>query len=74
MAKSDLKSAAAGSGSKRKPKLGQNFLTDHSAAKRIVEALGDISNRTVIEIGRPSIRASVLVGHCFLGKTNMIGR
>ena len=36
---------------KRKPKLGQNFLADHSAAKRIVEALGDVSNRTVIEIG-----------------------
>jgi len=51
VAKSEVKSAAAGSGSKRKPKLGQNFLTDHSAAKRIVDALGDISNRTVIEIG-----------------------
>jgi 16S rRNA (adenine1518-N6/adenine1519-N6)-dimethyltransferase len=36
---------------KRKPKLGQHFLTDHSAAKRIVDALGDISNRTVVEIG-----------------------
>ncbi|HEY4933384.1 MAG TPA: 16S rRNA (adenine(1518)-N(6)/adenine(1519)-N(6))-dimethyltransferase RsmA [Terriglobales bacterium] len=36
---------------KRKPKLGQNFLIDHSAARRIVEALGDISNRTVVEIG-----------------------
>ena len=36
---------------KRKPKLGQNFLTDHSAAKRIVDALGDISDRTVVEIG-----------------------
>jgi 16S rRNA (adenine1518-N6/adenine1519-N6)-dimethyltransferase len=36
---------------KRKPKLGQHFLTDQSAAKRIVEALGDISQRTVIEIG-----------------------
>ena len=36
---------------KRKPKLGQNFLTDDSAAKRIVDALGDVSNRTVIEIG-----------------------
>jgi 16S rRNA (adenine1518-N6/adenine1519-N6)-dimethyltransferase len=36
---------------KRKPKLGQNFLTDQSAAKRIVDALGDVSNRTVIEIG-----------------------
>jgi 16S rRNA (adenine1518-N6/adenine1519-N6)-dimethyltransferase len=40
----------SGSG-KRKPKLGQNFLTDHSAARRIVEALGDISDRTVVEIG-----------------------
>ena len=36
---------------KRKPKLGQNFLTDLGAARRIVEALGDVSNRTVIEIG-----------------------
>src|SRR6516162_101252 len=35
----------------KKPKLGQNFLTDHSVARRIVEALGDISNRTVVEIG-----------------------
>jgi 16S rRNA (adenine1518-N6/adenine1519-N6)-dimethyltransferase len=36
---------------KRKPKLGQNFLVDEGAAGKIVEALGDISNRTVIEIG-----------------------
>lgn len=36
---------------KRKPRLGQNFLTDHNAARKIVEALGDISQRTVIEIG-----------------------
>jgi 16S rRNA (adenine1518-N6/adenine1519-N6)-dimethyltransferase len=35
----------------RKPKLGQHFLTDASAAKRIVEALGDISQSTVLEIG-----------------------
>jgi 16S rRNA (adenine1518-N6/adenine1519-N6)-dimethyltransferase len=35
----------------RKPKLGQNFLTDLGAAQRVVEALGDVSNRTVIEIG-----------------------
>jgi len=41
---------ASGSG-KRKPKLGQNFLIDPSAARRIVEALGDVSARTVIEIG-----------------------
>ncbi|HLI64229.1 MAG TPA: 16S rRNA (adenine(1518)-N(6)/adenine(1519)-N(6))-dimethyltransferase RsmA [Terriglobales bacterium] len=36
---------------KRKPRLGQNFLLDVGAAQRIVEALGDVSNRTVIEIG-----------------------
>ena len=36
---------------KRKPRLGQNFLIDHSAARRIVEALGDVSTRNVIEIG-----------------------
>jgi len=35
----------------RKPKLGQNFLIDHAAALRIVEGLGDISNRIVVEIG-----------------------
>ena len=38
-------------GVKHKPKLGQNFLTDVGAAQRVVEALGDVSNRTVIEIG-----------------------
>lgn len=36
---------------RHKPKLGQNFLVDHGAARRIVDALGDISSRTVIEIG-----------------------
>ena len=35
----------------RKPKLGQNFLVDERARQRIVEALGDISGRTVVEIG-----------------------
>ncbi len=34
-----------------KPKLGQNFLADPSAAMAIVEALGDISAATVLEIG-----------------------
>jgi 16S rRNA (adenine1518-N6/adenine1519-N6)-dimethyltransferase len=38
-------------GANPKPRLGQNFLVDPSAARRIVEALGDISNRIVIEIG-----------------------
>ena len=40
-----------GSSAKRKPKLGQNFLVDVGAARRIVDALGDVTNRTVIEIG-----------------------
>jgi 16S rRNA (adenine1518-N6/adenine1519-N6)-dimethyltransferase len=35
----------------KKPKLGQNFLADPSAAQAIVEALGDISHQTVVEIG-----------------------
>ncbi len=35
----------------RKPKLGQNFLVDEQARQRIVEALGDVSGRTVVEIG-----------------------
>src|SRR5947207_10180299 len=35
----------------KKPKLGQHFLNDSSAALRIVHALGDISQSTVLEIG-----------------------
>jgi len=35
----------------RKPKLGQHFLENDSAARRIVAALGDISQATVLEIG-----------------------
>ena len=35
----------------KRPKLGQNFLTDRRCAARIVEALGDVSQRTVVEIG-----------------------
>jgi 16S rRNA (adenine1518-N6/adenine1519-N6)-dimethyltransferase len=34
-----------------KPKLGQNFLVDDSARHAIADALGDISQRTVLEIG-----------------------
>jgi len=34
-----------------KPKLGQNFLMDPSASLAIVDALGDISRATVVEIG-----------------------
>lgn len=36
---------------RRKPKLGQHYLVDDSAALRIVEALGDVSQATVLEIG-----------------------
>lgn len=36
---------------KHKPKLGQNFLVDDRARHAIVDALGDIRQRTVIEIG-----------------------
>lgn len=36
---------------KHKPKLGQNFLIDETARRAIVDALGDVSHRTVIEIG-----------------------
>jgi len=35
----------------RKPKLGQHFLASDAAAQRIVEALGDVSEATVLEIG-----------------------
>src|SRR5260370_14663371 len=38
-------------GSAKKPKLGQNFLTDVGAAEKVVEALGDISQSLVVEIG-----------------------
>jgi len=35
----------------KKPKLGQNFLIDDAARQAIADALGDVSARTVIEIG-----------------------
>ncbi len=34
-----------------KPKFGQNFLVDEQARLRIADALGDLSTRTVVEIG-----------------------
>jgi len=37
--------------SRGKPKLGQHFLIDPSAAVRIADSLGDVSHRTVLEIG-----------------------
>lgn len=45
------RSNAAGPRPGKKPKLGQNFLADRTYAERIVQGLGDISQRTVIEIG-----------------------
>ena len=39
------------SSDKQKPKLGQHFLDDESAAVQIVDSLGDISHKTVFEIG-----------------------
>ena len=42
---------AAARPTRAKPKLGQHFLVDDAAAMRIVEALGDISRATVLEIG-----------------------
>jgi 16S rRNA (adenine1518-N6/adenine1519-N6)-dimethyltransferase len=36
---------------RQKPKLGQNFLVDPAAGAAIVDALGDISTHTIVEIG-----------------------
>jgi 16S rRNA (adenine1518-N6/adenine1519-N6)-dimethyltransferase len=36
---------------KKKPRLGQNFLVDEAACIRIADALGDVRERTVLEIG-----------------------
>jgi 16S rRNA (adenine1518-N6/adenine1519-N6)-dimethyltransferase len=51
VAKTTEQKPSASRSTKRKPKLGQNFLIDIGAARNIVDALGDISNRTIIEIG-----------------------
>ena len=37
--------------SRKRPRLGQNLLTDAGAAERIVAALGEVSQATVLEIG-----------------------
>jgi 16S rRNA (adenine1518-N6/adenine1519-N6)-dimethyltransferase len=34
-----------------KPKLGQNFLNDSEAIQRIAASIGDLTGRTVVEIG-----------------------
>ncbi|HKW67343.1 MAG TPA: 16S rRNA (adenine(1518)-N(6)/adenine(1519)-N(6))-dimethyltransferase RsmA [Terriglobales bacterium] len=36
---------------RKRPKLGQHFLADQHAAQRIVDSLGQVSEKTVIEIG-----------------------
>lgn len=48
-----------------KPKLGQNFLIDDAARTAIADALGDVSDRTIIEIG-PGHGAitSILAARC----------
>src|SRR5438309_1411801 len=38
-------------GMRQRPKLGQTFLRDLHAADRIVDALGDVTRHTVVEIG-----------------------
>ncbi len=50
---------------KHKPKFGQNFLIDDAARHAIVDALGDLGSRTVIEIGpgHGSI-TEILAGRC----------
>lgn len=49
----------------KKPKLGQNFLTDQTACLRIADGLGDVTQRTVVEIG-PGHGAitSILAARC----------
>lgn len=42
---------SAGGKPAKKARLGQNFLADRRAAERIVDALGDVSQRLVVEIG-----------------------
>jgi 16S rRNA (adenine1518-N6/adenine1519-N6)-dimethyltransferase len=43
--------ASSANVSPKKPKLGQHFLDEPSVGSRIVEALGDLSQSTVLEIG-----------------------
>lgn len=55
-------SSTASASHARKPKLGQHFLRDQGAALRIVEALGDTSASTVLEIGPgPGVLTAILV-------------
>ena len=51
MARSMVNFRGGGSARSGKAKLGQNFLADRAAAERIVESLGDLAGRVVVEIG-----------------------
>lgn len=48
---------------KRKPKLGQNFLVDPAASVAIADALGDVSRRTVVEIGPGTGAITEIIAH-----------
>ncbi len=48
-----------------KPKLGQNFLRDTDAQRRVVAALGNLSGQTVLEIGPGhGVLTDLLAPHC----------
>ncbi len=47
----DVTKIAVAEKNHKRPKLGQHFLSDDAASMRIVDALGDISETTVLEIG-----------------------
>jgi 16S rRNA (adenine1518-N6/adenine1519-N6)-dimethyltransferase len=50
---------------RKKPKLGQHFLVSESATRKIVDALGDLSQATVLEIGPGrGILTSLLAPRC----------
>jgi len=48
---------------KKKPKLGQNFLADRQAAGKIVAALGEISQQVVVEIGPGTGALTEMLAH-----------
>src|ERR1041384_5974074 len=54
----------------KRPKLGQNFLADRSAAEKIVEAIGEVSQRRVIEIG-PGAALDIPFWHALHGFGNL---
>jgi 16S rRNA (adenine1518-N6/adenine1519-N6)-dimethyltransferase len=48
---------------RKKPRLGQNFLVDADACRRVVAALGDIAQDAVLEIGPGSGAITRLLAH-----------